>query len=170
MVDVNVQPRSLSCFQNPKKRRHCQKQNESTKSENPRASQHDLGWKAKRTTSRLPVAHGGPVFTIDFPLYRTRLTAQVATLLGWLVLWIAEVFRGTHRKVNMRVCCVVVADFSRRRAFRTARRRCSYISVWRPLNKKPISWSTDLNTCGRTLFDFPVIEDLLMTTKCPHGY
>jgi hypothetical protein len=30
-----------------------------------------LGWKAKRTTSLLPVA--GEVFTIDFPLYRTRL-------------------------------------------------------------------------------------------------
>jgi hypothetical protein len=30
-----------------------------------------LGWKAKRTTSLLPVA--GDVFTIDFPLYRTRL-------------------------------------------------------------------------------------------------
>src|SRR5260370_563732 len=47
------------------------KQNGSTKSENPRASQHDLGWKAKRTTSPLPVA--GDVFTIDFPLYTTRL-------------------------------------------------------------------------------------------------
>jgi hypothetical protein len=37
----------------------------------PCVSQHDLGWKAKRTTSLLPVA--GDFFTIDFPLYRTRL-------------------------------------------------------------------------------------------------
>jgi len=29
-----------------------------------------LGWKAKRTNSLLPVAED--VFTIDFPLYRTR--------------------------------------------------------------------------------------------------
>jgi hypothetical protein len=36
-----------------------------------------LGWKAKRTTSLLPVA--GDVFTIDFPLYRTRLPDKWAS-------------------------------------------------------------------------------------------
>ena len=58
----------LVLLQNPKA--PSQKQNGSTKSGNPRASQHDLGWKAKRRTSLLPVA--GDVFTIDFPFYRTR--------------------------------------------------------------------------------------------------
>src|SRR5260221_882268 len=68
MVD-NVQPRSLSCFR-IRKRRH-ENRNGSTKSEHPRASQHDLGWRARRTTSLLPVA--GVVFSLDSPLYRTRL-------------------------------------------------------------------------------------------------
>src|SRR6266404_2711866 len=66
MVD-NVQPRSLSCFR-IRKRRH-ENRNGSTKSEHPRASQHDLGWRARRTTSLLPVA--GVVFSLDSPLYRT---------------------------------------------------------------------------------------------------
>src|SRR5260370_6799818 len=46
-------------------------QNGSTKSEYPRASQHDLGWTAQRTTSLLPVARG--LFSLDSPLCRTRL-------------------------------------------------------------------------------------------------
>jgi hypothetical protein len=43
----------------------------STKSEYPKASRHDLGWRAQRTTSLLPVA--GDVFSLDSPLYRTHL-------------------------------------------------------------------------------------------------
>src|SRR5260370_7147903 len=46
-------------------------QNGSTKSEYPRASQHDLGWRAQRTTSLLPVA--GDLFFLYFPLLITRL-------------------------------------------------------------------------------------------------
>jgi hypothetical protein len=37
----------------------------------------------------------------------TEIDNQVAALPRWLVLWVAEVFRGIHRKVNLRVCIVV---------------------------------------------------------------
>jgi hypothetical protein len=41
------------------------------KSQYPRASQHDKGWRAQRTFLLLPVA--GVVFSLDSPLYRTGL-------------------------------------------------------------------------------------------------
>jgi hypothetical protein len=57
-------------LQNPKA--PSREQNGSTKSEFPKASQHDMGWRAQRTAPLLPVA--GDVFSLDSPLYRTRLS------------------------------------------------------------------------------------------------
>jgi hypothetical protein len=39
------------------------------KTKTPKPSQHDMGWKAQRTFSLLPVA--GEIFLLTFPLYRT---------------------------------------------------------------------------------------------------
>src|SRR5260221_5932658 len=93
MVD-NVQPRSLSCFR-IRKRRH-ENRNGSTKSEHPRASQHDLGWRARRTTSLLPVA--GVVFSLDSPLYRTRLP-DISNNAGSVNLFLSALLRSLVRVV-----------------------------------------------------------------------
>ena len=62
MVDT-FQPRSLSSFRN-RKRRHDNKMN-LQKEETPRALQHDMGWRARRTFSLLPVA--GETFLLTLP-------------------------------------------------------------------------------------------------------
>jgi hypothetical protein len=62
-------------LQNPKA--PSRKQNGSTKSEYPRASQQDLGWRVQRASSLLPVA--GVVFSLDSPLYRTRFSDKYST-------------------------------------------------------------------------------------------
>jgi|HubBroStandDraft_1064217.scaffolds.fasta_scaffold29433_1 hypothetical protein len=67
MVD-NFQPHSL--FASDTEGAVTQ-QDESAKRENPEHSQRNLGWKGQRTFPLFPVT--GDVFSVDFPLYRTRL-------------------------------------------------------------------------------------------------
>src|SRR5215472_14026525 len=63
MVDT-FQPRSLSCFR-IRERRHDNEMN--LEKENvPRDSQHDMGWKAQRTFSLLPVAGEIVLLTFSF--------------------------------------------------------------------------------------------------------
>jgi hypothetical protein len=68
-VSLEISTAQLVLLQNPKA--PSREQNGSTKSEFPRASQHDLGWRAPRTTPLLPVARR--VFSLDSPVHRTRL-------------------------------------------------------------------------------------------------
>src|SRR6516162_9380749 len=72
MVDT-FQPRRLSCFR-IRKRRHENRMNQE-KTKTPKPSQHDMGWKAQRTFSLLPVA--GEIFLLTFPLYRTALLPKL---------------------------------------------------------------------------------------------
>src|ERR1700726_2010158 len=67
MVD-NVQPRSLSCFRIRKRRHKNRMDLRRAKTQEPLNM--TCAGKQSETTSLLPVA--GDVFTIDFPLYRTR--------------------------------------------------------------------------------------------------
>ena len=62
MVD-NVQPRSLSCFRIRERRHENRMDLRTTKI--PRASQHEMGWKAPRTFPLLPVV--GEFFLLTFP-------------------------------------------------------------------------------------------------------
>src|SRR5215510_10471113 len=66
MVDT-IQPRSLSSFRT-QKRRHDYRMNR-LGTENPRAYQHYVGWKARQIFLLLPVV--GDLFPLTFPFYRT---------------------------------------------------------------------------------------------------
>src|SRR6516162_11721754 len=83
MVDT-FQPRRLSCFRIRKRRRENRMNQEKTKT--PKPSQHDMGWKAQRTFSLLPVA--GEIFLLTLPFYRTALPPKfvlvaTASQAGW---------------------------------------------------------------------------------------
>ena len=67
MVD-NVQPRSLSCFRN-RKRRH-ENRMDLQRANKPRTSQQETGWKAPRTSPLFPVA--ADVFLLTFPFIERR--------------------------------------------------------------------------------------------------
>src|SRR6516164_10628267 len=75
MVDT-FQPRRLSCFRIRKRRRENRMNQEKTKT--PKPSQHDMGWKAQRTFSLLPVA--GEIFLLTLPFYRTALPENLSRL------------------------------------------------------------------------------------------
>src|SRR5258707_9276071 len=62
MVD-RIRPRSLSCFR-IRMRRHDNEMNLQT-DKRPGGSQHDMGWRVRRTSSLLPVA--GEVFLLTLP-------------------------------------------------------------------------------------------------------
>src|SRR6516164_2839140 len=77
MVDT-FQPRRLSCFR-IRKRRHENRMNQE-KTKTPKPSQHDMGWKAQRTFSLLPVA--GEIFLLTLPFYRTALSSKLILCVG----------------------------------------------------------------------------------------
>src|SRR5437016_11043860 len=62
MVDT-IRPRSLSCFR-IRMRRHDNEMNLQT-DKRPGGSQHEMGWRARRTSSLLPV--GREVFLLTLP-------------------------------------------------------------------------------------------------------
>jgi hypothetical protein len=78
MVDT-IRPRSLSCFRIRMRRHDNQMNLQPDKS--PGGSQHDMGWRTRRTSSLLPVARGS--FSLDSPLYRTLVLTGVWSLSGW---------------------------------------------------------------------------------------
>ena len=71
MVD-RIRPRSLSCFR-IRMRRHDNEMNLQT-DKRPGGSQHDLGWRARRTSSLLPVA--GEVFLLTLPFIERACVCQ----------------------------------------------------------------------------------------------
>ena len=94
MVDT-FQPRSLSCFR-IRERRHDNEMN--LEKENvPRDSQHDMGWKAQRTFSLLPVAGEIVLLTFSFIERGNRTRVRLRDLSG--VEWIAD-FNSALRGVR----------------------------------------------------------------------
>jgi len=83
MVDT-FQPRSLSCFRT-RERRHDNEMN-LEKEKVPRDSQHDMGWKAQRRFSLLPVA--GDLFSLTLPfIERGNRTSITRPASAKTVLW-----------------------------------------------------------------------------------
>src|SRR2546422_9507 len=100
MVDT-IQPRSLSCFR-IRKRRHDHRMN-LQRTKIPRASQHEMGWKAPRTFPLLPVA--GELFLLTFPFIERACLDWSVQLPGgrlreschqFLFVWVSELSRPDH--------------------------------------------------------------------------